>query len=138
MKEAEKHYLVMTQTTNALFKVQQPLEKALPQLHDETLRSKGKGLLNDLKAWDGFMVQRLSKAYDDVENFENGFTAHYITMINHADSDIPIINEGTKNLMNELNATGLKKKEEAEALQARIRLLDKEFAEKGIGILTLR
>ena len=31
------------------------------------------------------MAQRLSKAYDDVENYENGFTAHYLTVLNQAD-----------------------------------------------------
>ena len=43
------------------------------------------------------MVQRLSKAYDDVENFENGFTAHYLTLINAVDSELPKLTIGAKN-----------------------------------------
>ena len=49
------------------------------------------------------MVQRLSKAYDDVENFVNGFTAEYITAFNHADSGIPRVNQGTKDKVAALN-----------------------------------
>ena len=49
------------------------------------------------------MAQRLSKAYDDVENFVNGFTAEYLTALNHADSAIPKVNTGTKEKIKVLN-----------------------------------
>lgn len=39
------------------------------------------------------MIQRKSKAYDDVENFENKFTADYMFLINHTESEIPSINQ---------------------------------------------
>jgi len=34
-----------------------------------------------MKTWDEEMVQRKSKAYDDVENFPNKFTANYLFLI---------------------------------------------------------
>ena len=39
------------------------------------------------------MVQRKSKAYDDVENFPNKFTANYLFMVNQANSPIPRITQ---------------------------------------------
>jgi len=35
-------------------------------------------LVKDIEAWDNDMIQRKSKAYDDVENFPNKFTAEYL------------------------------------------------------------
>ncbi|MFT5862923.1 MAG: hypothetical protein ACI828_001576 [Flavobacteriales bacterium] len=42
------------------------------------------------------MVQRKSKAYDDVENFPNKFTAEYIFLINQNDSSLPKVNQASK------------------------------------------
>ena len=53
-------------------------------------------LSTKIKAWDEDMVQRRSKAYDDVENFENKFSAEYLFLINHNDSSIPLINQASK------------------------------------------
>lgn len=55
-----------------------------------------KKLSSSLKAWDEDMVQRRSKAYDDVENFENKFTAEYLFLINHNDNSLPMINQPSK------------------------------------------
>ena len=57
-----------------------------------------------MKAWDEDMVQRKSKAYDDVENFPNKFTANYLFMINQTESDIPRVNQPSLDRMKELNA----------------------------------
>ena len=62
-------------------------------------------LAEALQDWDGTMVQRLSQAYDDVENFVNGFTAEYLTALNHADSGIPRVNKGTEAKIESLDAT---------------------------------
>ena len=55
-----------------------------------------------MKAWDEDMVQRSSKAYDDVENFPNKFTANYIFLINETDSDIPRVNKPSRDRLAEL------------------------------------
>ena len=62
------------------------------------------------------MAQRLSKAYDDVENFENGFTAHYLYLINEADSSIPKITKGSKSRKVELEQEWARYKQNAENL----------------------
>ncbi|MEM7475818.1 MAG: hypothetical protein AAF483_12570, partial [Planctomycetota bacterium] len=45
--------------------------------------------------WDEEMVQRKSKAYDDVENFPNKFTAEYLFLINQTESSIPRVTQGS-------------------------------------------
>jgi hypothetical protein len=98
-----------------------------------------KDLLEKLDTWDKLMVQRLSKAYDDVENFVNGFTARYLTALNHGDSGIPRINAGTRERIAALNARWEKYKAQATALiEEDIAGLNREFYELGIGPLYLR
>jgi hypothetical protein len=72
-----------------------------------------------MKQWDEDMIQRKSKAYDDVENFPNKFTANYLFLINQTESDIPRVNKPSVDRMNELN-------EQWKALETRGReILDK-------------
>ena len=68
------------------------------------LKKDGKALAMRMKLWDEDMVQRKSKAYDDVENFPNKFTTNYMFMIVHAESDIPKITKSTLDRLQELNA----------------------------------
>jgi hypothetical protein len=49
------------------------------------------------------MVQRQSKAYDDVENFPNKFTAEYMFLMNQTESDIPQVNQPSLDLLQTLN-----------------------------------
>lgn len=58
-----------------------------------------------MKTWDEDMVQRRSKAYDDVENFENKFTANYMFLINQTESDLPRVNQPNIDRLIELNKT---------------------------------
>jgi len=60
-------------------------------------------LVQKLKSWDEDMVQRKSKAYDDVENFPNKFTAEYIFLINQNDSDLPKLTQSSKKRLDELS-----------------------------------
>ena len=48
----------------------------------------GNEIIKQLTNWDEDMVQRKSKAYDDVENFPNKFTAEYLFLINQTESSI--------------------------------------------------
>jgi photosystem II stability/assembly factor-like uncharacterized protein len=93
MNQVEGMLANMHQTVNALYKKQQQLTQVLETLSGKEgldgLHKDGQSLLERMKSWDGKMVQRKSKAYDDVENFPNGFTANYMFMLNHAESDIP-------------------------------------------------
>jgi len=59
-------------------------------------------LVTKMKKWDEEMVQRKSKAYDDVENYPNKFTAEYIFVINHTESSVPRINDPSRERLKEL------------------------------------
>ena len=100
------------------------IEKLLADLSSEekfnSIKKEGKAMALRMKQWDEDMVQRKSKAYDDAENFPNKFTANYLFMVNHAESDLPKVTKPTLDRLKELNAIW-------SALQTRARqLLDKD------------
>jgi len=141
MKQAEDRYREMTELTNAMYVLQGRLQEMISHLettpHTE-VTEEAKRTLNKMKEWDKKMVQRLSKAYDDVENYVNGFTAEYLTALNHGDSGIPRINTGTKAKLESLNAQWNTHKREAELLMSEdVEGLNRKFYELGIGALYL-
>ena len=113
MEEAlnDMHHMV-----NTLNSMRQQIEKLLKELPEEekyaAIKKEGRPLVARMKEWDNAMVQRKSKAYDDVENFPNRFTADYLFLINQTESDIPRVNTPSRELLQELSA-------EWEALKAR-------------------
>ena len=83
----------------------QGILKRLPKSEKYTsIHTKGKALLQKITAWDNDMVQRKSKAYDDVENFPNKLTAEYLFLINQTESDIPKIIQPVLDRRKELDA----------------------------------
>ncbi|MDH3495060.1 MAG: glycosyl hydrolase, partial [Acidobacteriota bacterium] len=108
MKGMETEFTKMHLMVNALYKRQNQLSELLKTLPNEakftSIRTEGEALLLKMKSWDEDMVQRKSKAYDDVENFPNKFTANYLFLINMTESDIPRVNQPSLDLMNEMNA----------------------------------
>jgi hypothetical protein len=105
--KTEKNLTDMHLSVNNLKKVQSQISLILKTLSKETkdskLKSEGEALVKKLKSWDEDMVQRKSKAYDDVENFPNKFTAEYIFLINQNDSGLPKVNQASKNRLADLN-----------------------------------
>jgi len=93
-------------------------------------------LVKDIEAWDNDMIQRKSKAYDDVENFPNKFTAEYLFMLNATDSAIPRVNQASKDRRAELDAQWKVLKERADQLtDVRMPALNQKLWEIGIGAL---
>ena len=139
MRKGEATYTAMTELTNSLYGIQKQLKNLLAALKkrgDDKLYEQGTTLLNSLKAWDSKMVQRLSKAYDDVENYENGFTAHYITVLNQVDSAVPKITAGAKSRIAELNGEWANLEKEAKSITVElIPAFNKACFDAGIGIL---
>jgi photosystem II stability/assembly factor-like uncharacterized protein len=82
----------------------------------KAVRTAGQALVAKMKAWDEDMVQRKSKAYDDVENFPNKFTANYMFLLNQTESDIPRVNQPSIDLKNEMDAQWQALKKRAEEL----------------------
>ncbi len=140
MSAGEAAYTEMTRLTNKMYSTQQRLKQLLIKLDQDGLKKlhqQGKDLLKAMSDWDAKMVQRLSKAYDDVENYVNGFTAHYITLINQVDSDIPKITAGARSRMKELNDEWAVLNKEAQAIQSDlIPAFNQACYEQGIGVLT--
>ncbi|MEJ2162064.1 MAG: glycosyl hydrolase [Robiginitalea sp.] len=139
MSQAEQKYREMTHMTNQFYELQGRLKDLIDHLkkteHTEVTQ-KAEQTYQKLKEWDTEMVQRLSKAYDDVENFVNGFTAEYLTAINHGDSGIPRINEGTLKKITTLNARWETYKGQAnEIIREDIKTLNQQLFELGIGAL---
>ncbi len=89
-----------------------------------------------MKAWDEDMVQRKSKAYDDVENFANKFTANYMFLINQTESDLPRVNQSSLDLLKQMNAewSGLKARSD-EMLTKDIPSLNKQLWDAGFGAI---
>jgi hypothetical protein len=97
-------------------------------------RRQAVALTADMKAWDEEMVQRKSKAYDDVENFPNRFTAEYMFMLNQTESDLPRVNQPSLDLQREYDAkwAGLKARGE-DFINKRLPELNKTLWSAGIG-----
>ena len=110
----------MHNRVNKLKKIQSQLIEIIKELPEEqkymSLKSEGEAIIQQLKSWDEDMVQRKSKAYDDVENFPNKFTAEYIFLMNQNDSSIPILNSASKNRLEELNKEWMELKNRSEEL----------------------
>ena len=108
MSSMEAEVLTMHNWINSLYKKQKQLAailKAIPQKDAKysSVRQSGAALLKKMKAWDEDMVQRKSQAYDDVENFENKFSANYMFMMNQTESDTPQVNKPSLDLMKKMN-----------------------------------
>ncbi len=136
----ETELTTMHRMINSLFEKQKQLESLLGQLPAgekfAALKKDGDALLQKMKAWDEDMVQRKSKAYDDVENYPNKFTANYLFLINQTESDIPRVNQPSRDRMNELNAqwVGLKARGNA-ILNQDIPAFNKRLWDAGLGAI---
>lgn len=140
MKEMEGAVTKMHTIVNVLYTKRQQLEQLLGTLGDDQkfvqIKKDGSSLVQNMKTWDEDMVQRKSKAYDDVENFPNKFTANYMFLMNQTESDIPRVNQPNLDRLKELNT-------EWSILEARARLFleksipsfNKQLWEAGVGAL---
>lgn len=136
MSEMEQKVSAMHTTVNRMDSKRHQLEDLMQRIPAGNLREKSKALSERMKKWDEEMVQRKSKAYDDVENFPNKFTANYMFMLNHFESDIPVITKPSMDRKTELDAvwSGLSK-EADDILQRALIELNKELWAAGFGAI---
>ncbi len=130
----------MHRMVNSLYEKQKQLEalpSALPKADKfSAVKKEGEALLKKMKAWDEDMVQRKSKAYDDVENFPNKFTANYLFLINETESDIPRVNQPSLDRLKQLNTEWSALKARAnEILDKDIPALNKRLWDAGFGAI---
>ncbi len=106
MLAMEQTLTTMHKRVNTIHTMRLQLEEVLKEMGDEqkfaSLKNEGSGLVKKMKAWDEEMVQRKSKAYDDVENFPNKFTANFFFLYNQTESEIPGVNQPSRDRHAEL------------------------------------
>ena len=138
MTELEENVTQMHHLINSLYNVQSQLKDILSSLDNNTLLSEGKELMKQLREWDEDMVQRKSKAYDDVENFENKFTAEYLFLIDQTNSTIPRVNKSNQDRKNELDQQWAPLKQRADRfIKSDIPQYNQKLWEAGIGALRI-
>ncbi|MGD1944920.1 MAG: hypothetical protein ACFB0A_01325 [Croceivirga sp.] len=138
MTDAEKHLTEMHNTVNNLHKVQGQLNEVLKNVNDEAVKEEGKKLVAQLDAWDKDMIQRKSKAYDDVENFPNKFTAEYLFLIDATNSTIPRVNQPSKDRKAELDAQWSRLKAKANSfMNTAIPDFNKKLWDAGVGAIRI-
>lgn len=138
MTSAETSLTTMHDLTNQLKEIQQEISKTIKDLENKELKATGESLVKALKNWDEAMVQRKSKAYDDVENFPNGFTAEYLFLINASESSIPRINQSSIDLKKELDTKWATYKSQADGwLTMELPEFNKALWSAGIGAIKL-
>jgi photosystem II stability/assembly factor-like uncharacterized protein len=132
----------MHQKVNIIFDMKKQLEDVLKNMDKESspeLYEKGKVLIRKMKNWDELMVQRKSKAYDDVENYPNKFTAEYLFLINHTESGIPRITEPSRERLAELSPQWKELSVTAvEILETDIPDYNKQLWDAGIGAVRMK
>ncbi len=142
MHAREQEVTTMHNWVNSLNGQREQLEKVLATLPQEekfnALRQGGKELAGKLKAWDEDMIQRKSKAYDDVENFPNKFTAHYLFMINQTESDLPRVNQPSKDRHKELAEKWKVLEGRAQELKKGIEAFNQQLWAAGVGAVWVK
>jgi photosystem II stability/assembly factor-like uncharacterized protein len=138
MLRMEDELRSMHTLVNKMYAKQKQLNEILSELPDdkkyEEVKKNGKALVSLLRQWDEDMVQRKSKAYDDVENFPNKFTANYLFLINHAGSSIPKVNQASIDRMKELEAEwSVLKKRATDLLESSIPVFNELLWKSGVG-----
>ncbi len=114
MKTMEAQLTEMHEKVNTLFKIKKQLMQLANIIEDKGLNEENKKLIETLDVWDKTMIQRKSKAYDDVENFPNKFTAEYLFLIDQTKSAIPRVNQSSKDRKAELDAQWSSLKKQAD------------------------
>tara|TARA_R110002073_G_scaffold102317_6_gene232347 strand:- start:476 stop:3604 length:3129 start_codon:yes stop_codon:yes gene_type:complete len=141
MKTMESNLTEMHDMVNVLFKAKNQIKDVVSGLDSnmhKDLIERGKKLIEDLSAWDEDMIQRKSKAYDDVENFPNKFTAEYIFLINQTESSIPRVNNQNKKRKVELETQWNTLRSKGNSfINSEIPNFNKQLWEAGVGAINI-
>ncbi len=140
MSGMEREAASMHRLVNGVYEKQKQLEALLAALpagdRYDAVRRDGQALLEKLKAWDGEMVQRRTRAYDDVENFPNKFTANYLFLVNQTESDLPRVTPAVRDRLQQLDAEWGRLKARAETMTGEeLPALNKRLWELGVGAI---
>ncbi|WP_026849569.1 WD40/YVTN/BNR-like repeat-containing protein [Gemmatimonas phototrophica] len=143
MTRVEGEVSRMHGAVNELHEAQEQLSAIVAGLpagaqYDEVRRD-GATLLEKLKAWDSDMVSRKSRAYDDVENFAQKFSANWLFMVNATESDLPRVNKPSRERLTELEPEWAQLRARADTLLNQdIQALNRKLFDRGIGAIRKR
>lgn len=140
MKKTAETFNDMHNKVNTMLKMKGQIKDVLEDIKGEeefeAVRTEGQVMMKKMQAWDEDMIQRKSKAYDDVENFPNKFTAEYIFLMNMTQSSIPKVNNPSKDRLVELNAQWKVLSSRAEEIMnTDVPAFNKQLTEAGVGIV---
>jgi DNA repair exonuclease SbcCD ATPase subunit len=139
MSTVEQDVTRMHDAVNELHEAQEQLSTILAGLSADArladVRRDGTALLEQLKGWDSDMVSRKTRAYDDAENFAQKFTANWLFMINATESDLPRVNQSSRDRLAELEPEWAQLKARAEAMRNNIEALNRTLFNQGIGAI---
>jgi len=137
MKEMEAKVFDMHTYVKLLASANSQLVGLLEKLDDE-LKADAKKLSEELTDWDNLMVNRKIKAYDDVENFKNKFTAEYLFLINATESTIPRVNKSNLERKKELDKQWVELEATAKTLlEVKLPEFNEKLWEAGVGAISL-
>jgi photosystem II stability/assembly factor-like uncharacterized protein len=136
----ERDLTAMHERVNELHEKQAQLEALLKTLPaDEkfaAVRRDGQALVEKLKAWDADMVSRRTRAYDDVENYAQKFTANVLFLINQTESDLPRVTQASLDRLEEAAAAWKALDARADEMRTRdIPSLNRQLWALGIGAI---
>jgi len=143
MSAMERELTTMHETVNTLTDVQNQLKMVITSLPGDekhrAVKRDADSLMARLKAWDTDMVSRRSRAYDDVENFEQKFTANYMFLINATESDIPGVNQPSRDRRTQIDAEWTRLKALSDAMiNTEIPAMNRKLWELGLGAIWLK
>jgi photosystem II stability/assembly factor-like uncharacterized protein len=141
MSGMERELTLMHETINRLHRIQGRLVAVLAGLpageRYTGLKREGDSLVAKLKAWDADMVSRKTRAYDDTENYPQKFTANYLFLINQTESDLPRVNQPSRERRAELEREWAALKARSEALlNQETPALSRKLWDAGVGAIT--
>ncbi len=143
MSRVEGEVTRMHDAVNTLRDAEEQLGAILAKLPTEAryaeVRREAEVLRAKLKAWDADMVSRKSRAYDDVENYAQKFTANWLFMINATESDLPRVNQPSRERLTELEPEWARLEARAsELLDKELQALNRKLFDQGIGAIRPR
>ncbi len=132
----EANLTEMHNMVNDLFKKKAKLTELKKTLNQNHASHKAIAqLLEEMTVWDKEMIQRLSKAYDDVENHPNKFSAEYLFLLNEIESDIPKVNKAAQERKAQLDEQWRVLKNRGNQLNEGLKKLNEALWASGIGAI---
>lgn len=143
MNQLSTSFSSMINTVNQMAEYKEQLDRMLHYLIRKELSGSQSfitcnKLIQDIDQWDKNMVQRKSKAYDDVDNFENKMTGNYLFLVNQAESDIPVVTKAVLEEQKRLDGLWSQAYKDAlNIMEIELPALNKLLQENGIGAIQL-